>query len=116
MEPRKRKILKHNNERWEVDFGIDSTGLKKRKVFATETDADKEIDAYNKAVKTRGDWWARLTELERESVQTVCKQVQAAGFTLSRVWEDRHPDAHQGFLEWLEIDRQEIARIRGKSK
>jgi hypothetical protein len=41
MEPRKRKILKHGNERWEVDFGIDSTGLKKRKVVATEAEADK---------------------------------------------------------------------------
>lgn len=88
MEPRKRKILKHGKERWEVDFGIDSTGLKKRKVVETEADADKEIDAYRKALKTRGEWWARLTELERESVQTVCKQVQIAGFTLSRIWED----------------------------
>ena len=42
MEPRKRKILKHNNERWEVDFGLDSTGLKKRKVVATEAEADRE--------------------------------------------------------------------------
>lgn len=88
MEPRKRKITKHGNERWEVDFGIDSTGLKKRMVVETEAEADKEIDAYRKALKNRGEWWARLTELERESVQTVCKQVQAAGFTLSRIWED----------------------------
>ena len=88
MEPRKRKILKHGNERWEVDFGIDSTGLKKRKVLTTEVDADREIDIYNKSVKSRGEWWARLTELDRESVQTVCKHIQAAGFTLSRVWED----------------------------
>ncbi len=29
-----------------------------------------------------------------------------------RIFETRHPDAHQGFLEWLEIDRQEIDRIR----
>lgn len=88
MQPRKRKILKHGNERWEVDFGIDSTGLKKRKVLASEAEADDEIDAYGKAVKSRGEWWARLTELERESVQTVCKQIKAAGFSLARVWED----------------------------
>ncbi len=31
-----------------------------------------------------------------------------------RIFETRHPDAHQRFLEWLEIDRQEIARIRAK--
>lgn len=29
-----------------------------------------------------------------------------------RIFETRHPDAHQGFLEWLEIDGQEIDRIR----
>ena len=29
-----------------------------------------------------------------------------------RIFEARHPAAHQGFLEWLEIDRQEIDRLR----
>ncbi len=33
-----------------------------------------------------------------------------------RLFETRHPDAHQGFLEWLQIDRQEIARIRTMSQ
>ena len=31
-----------------------------------------------------------------------------------RIFERRHPEAHQGFLEWLEIDREEIDRIRAK--
>ncbi len=88
MEPRKRKITKHGNDRWEVDFGVDSTGRKRRKVVETEADADKEIADYHKEVKARGEWWARLTELERESMQTVCKQIKVAGLTLSRVWED----------------------------
>lgn len=88
MQPRKRRITKHGRERWEVDFGLDSTGLKKRKVVATEEDANKAIEAHLKAAKSHGEWWARLSELERESVQTVCKQIKTAGFTLSRVWED----------------------------
>jgi hypothetical protein len=88
MKPRKRKITKHGNDRWEVDFGMDSTGRKRRKVVETEAKADKEIDDYHKEVKARGEWWARLTELERESMQTVCKQIKVAGLTLSRVWED----------------------------
>jgi hypothetical protein len=29
-----------------------------------------------------------------------------------RIFEARNPEAHQGFLEWLEIDPEEIARIR----
>ena len=33
-----------------------------------------------------------------------------------KIFETRHPDAHQGFLEWLGIDREEIARIRAKFK
>ncbi len=31
-----------------------------------------------------------------------------------RIFETRHPEAHQGFLEWLGLDREEIERIRAK--
>ncbi len=31
-----------------------------------------------------------------------------------RLFEARHPDAHQAFLEWLGLDPEEIARIRAK--
>ena len=54
----------------------------------TEADADKEIDDYHKEVKARGEWWARMPEIERESVQAVCNQIRVARLTLSRVWED----------------------------
>ena len=33
-----------------------------------------------------------------------------------KVFETRHPDAHQGFLEWLGIKPTEIDRIRSKSR
>jgi hypothetical protein len=33
-----------------------------------------------------------------------------------RVFETRHPEAHQGFLEWLGLPAGEIQRIRSKSK
>lgn len=29
-----------------------------------------------------------------------------------RLFEARHPDGHQGFLEWLDIPPKEIAEIR----
>jgi hypothetical protein len=29
-----------------------------------------------------------------------------------RLFEARHPDGHQSFLEWLEIPSEEIRRIR----
>ena len=33
-----------------------------------------------------------------------------------KLFEMRHPDAHQGFLEWLSIKPEEIDRIRSKSR
>ncbi len=33
-----------------------------------------------------------------------------------KVFETRHPDAHQGFLEWLGLSREEIDRIRAQFK
>jgi len=33
-----------------------------------------------------------------------------------KVFETRHPAAHQGFLEWLGLPAQEIGRIRSSSK
>jgi hypothetical protein len=33
-----------------------------------------------------------------------------------RIFEARHPEAHQGFLEWLGLPAKEIERIRSKSK
>jgi hypothetical protein len=33
-----------------------------------------------------------------------------------KVFETRHPDGHQGFLEWLGLPTEDIARIRAKSK
>jgi len=31
------------------------------------------------------------------------------------LFETRHPEAHQGFLEWLGIEAEEIGRIRQQS-
>ena len=33
-----------------------------------------------------------------------------------RLFEARHPDAHQGFLEWLGFKPEEIAEIRARFK
>lgn len=32
------------------------------------------------------------------------------------LFESRHPEAHQGFLEWLGIGAEEIVRIRQHSR
>lgn len=33
-----------------------------------------------------------------------------------RIFESRHPEAHQSFLEWLNLAPEEIIRIRAKSR
>jgi len=33
-----------------------------------------------------------------------------------KLFEARHPDAHQGFLEWLRISPEDIARYRAMSR
>jgi hypothetical protein len=36
----KRQVINHGNVRWEVDFGVDVMGKKKRLFFGSETRAD----------------------------------------------------------------------------
>jgi len=33
-----------------------------------------------------------------------------------KLFETRHPDGHQGFLEWLGLTPEDIARIRADSR
>lgn len=33
-----------------------------------------------------------------------------------RVFESRHPEAHEAFLQWLGIPADEIVEIRGRSR
>ena len=33
-----------------------------------------------------------------------------------KLFEKRHPDAHQAFLEWLGLPKEEIASIRARFK
>ncbi len=32
------------------------------------------------------------------------------------IFESRHPDGHQGFLEWMELGENDILRIRKSSR
>jgi hypothetical protein len=104
MEPTKRKTIKHNNERWELDYGLDSEGHRKRSFHETEALADAEIAQYRKDVKTRGEWWARLHETERMEVEVVHKKAKAAGLSLGRLWED-----HQ---RWKSENTQPVKETR----
>jgi len=84
-EPTKRPI---KGDRWDLDYGIDATGKKLRRTFKTEADADTAIDDYRKDVKKRGEYWARLTPVERELVVGILQDIKAKGQTLDKVWGD----------------------------
>jgi hypothetical protein len=43
MIPTKRHIIKRGQERWELDFGLDAAGKKRRETFRTEDEAEEGI-------------------------------------------------------------------------
>ena len=100
MTPKKRRITKHGNDRWEVDFGTDAVGKKIRLTLKTEAEADAEIDRYKKELKRCGEYWARLTELERQTTVAILQEIQSKKLTLTRVWTE-----HQRWSK--DVDKQE---------
>lgn len=88
MTPKKRRITKHGNDRWEVDFGTDAVGKKIRLTLKTEAEADAEIDRYKKELKRCREYWARLTELERQTTVAILQEIQSKKLTLTRVWKE----------------------------
>jgi hypothetical protein len=100
MDPTKRQIKKHGNDRWELDFGVDAVGKKKRLAFETEAEADAEIEHYKKEVKLYGEYWARLSPLERQTTVAILQEIKARDLALTRVWAD-----HQKWSK--DADKQE---------
>ena len=88
MDPKKRKILKRKQRRWELDFGLDATGKKKRSLFKTDADADAEIERCKKLEKSYGEYWLRMTPLERQSTIAILQEISSKKLTLARVWAD----------------------------
>jgi integrase len=88
MTPKKRRITKHGQERWELDFGVDATGKKRRQAFRTEAEADAGITEYKKERKRDGEYWARLRPLERQTTVAILQEMQAKKLTLNRVWAE----------------------------
>ena len=86
MTPKKRPIKKHSQDRWEVDYGLDEHGKKKRVVVRTEGEADELIEVYEKGVKKQGDWWIRLKPLDRSAIQQAVTEMGAKNLTIGQVW------------------------------
>jgi integrase len=86
--PTKRETKNHGKRCWELDYGLDLTGKRRRAFFASNTEADDAIKAYDKEVKKCGEYWARLKPLERQRTVTILQDIATKGLTLERVWAD----------------------------
>jgi hypothetical protein len=84
-EPTKRKLA---NGKWQLDYGYDATGKNPRRQFDTEDAADKVLDAYRKEAKKKGEYWARLTPVKRDTIVATLQAIEKDGLTLDGVWAD----------------------------
>jgi hypothetical protein len=81
MKPTKRQIQKNDVPKWEVDFGRDEFGIRRRPYFDTEAEADEAIEAYEDEIKKGGEFWARMAVPERKAIISVLEEIKAAGHT-----------------------------------
>ncbi len=88
MEPTKREITKNGKQKWEVDFGLDESGVRRRPYFSTESEADNVIDNYKRDLKKSGEFMARMTAPERKQVVSVLEEIKGERVTVRQVWED----------------------------
>jgi hypothetical protein len=88
MEPVIRKINKHGNERWEIDYGLDSMGERKRPVYLTEPAAKQALEDWRTELKTGGEFWAGMTPQARREAVSVLQEIKEAGRTPREIWED----------------------------
>ncbi len=103
MKPKKRTFIKYGRQQWEVDFGPDEAGARRRPYFPTEAEADEEIKKYQKNEKLMGDYLARLPAPERRMVGAVLLEIKAGGLSLVRVWAEyqahkKHLETHHNIL------------------
>jgi hypothetical protein len=89
MEPKVRQVKSGNNEgKWEVDFGIDETGTRRRPTFHNEDAASAAVHTWKQELKAYGEFWALLPALERKTVAVIYQAIKARGLTITKVWED----------------------------
>ncbi len=104
IRPKKRLVKGGKSTgRWEVDFGIDEIGVRRRPTFTTEAEADAAISTWGKETKNHGEFWARLPVLERKSIAVVYQEIRLKGLSLAQVWSD-----HQRWAKELQQVAKEV--------
>lgn len=91
MSATKRKTIRNQKECWEVDFGK-VRGVRVRKFFPSEAEANSAIAKAEKDLKRQGDAWFSLPVENRNTVLFYHAEIKKSGHTIKEVWE--------GFLDW----------------
>ncbi len=82
MIPTKRLIHPTAGPRWQLDFGLDVNGKRVRVSHEKESDADAKIVQAKKFEKKMGDWWLKMSDLERTQIFSIVTQIKGAGLSL----------------------------------
>jgi hypothetical protein len=108
MEPVIRKILKHGNERWEVDYGVDEYGNRRRPVFKTDDEAAADLDKWKKEVKRAGDYWAKLEPTKPSSFVATLREMDGRGVTVSEVWHEWQENEKRGQTKLVQMPYKDV--------
>jgi len=83
-----------NRKRWLLDYR--TNGKQHRLVFKTKELAEAEQERIEKQITDGGTAWLAISPAERIEVMTIHREVQEAGYTLRKVWEDHKRGFHGG--------------------
>lgn len=108
MIPTKRQIQTPSGPRWQLDYGLDVNGKRVRVSYEIEGDADDKIDEAKRFEKKMGDWWLKLSDLERTQTFSIVTQIKSAGLSLQRVWDEHR--------KWAEEARKKQRRTSATYK
>lgn len=59
---------------WELDFDLDATVKKKRRLFKSEAEADAELERCKKQEKSYDKFWLLMTPLERQTTVAILQE------------------------------------------
>ena len=118
-EPTKRSTIKRGKKMWEVDWGMDALGNRKRNLFKLEVDADKAIEEHGKKQKKDGEFWSRLSPVEKVEITGTLTAIKSAGLTVTQVWADYQrwkKDCAESTVEPMEYSKVVAEWFRRKTE
>jgi len=86
MEITKRPVP--NSTSWEVDFGKDATGTRRRPRFKSEELAEAAIVEFKAKAKKLDDYLARMPQIRRNAIAQTLQEMDVAQVELSMVWTE----------------------------